>query len=110
MKILVTGGSGLLGKAFYKIKNNYKYEWYFVSSKDCDLTNYLETKKLFNKIKPNYVLHLAANVGGLYKNMNNNVSMLEDNILINLNVLKCCYEFDIEKLISCLSTCIFQIK
>jgi len=29
------------------------------------------------------------------------------NMLINDNVLQCCFEFGVEKCVSCLSTCIF---
>jgi GDP-L-fucose synthase len=39
--------------------------------------------------------------------MNNKVDMLEKNLLINYNVVKCSHEFKVKKLISCLSTCIF---
>ena len=44
----------------------------------------------FEKFKPTYVIHLAARVGGLYKNMNERIKMLEENISINTNVIKCC--------------------
>jgi GDP-L-fucose synthase len=65
------------------------------------------TKDMFDKYKPNYVIHLAACVGGLFKNMNNKVEMLEKNLMINYNVVKCCHDYNVEKLIACLSTCIF---
>ena len=42
--------------------------------------------------------------------MNYKVNMLEDNLLINFNVLKCSHLFKVEKLINCLSTCIFPDK
>lgn len=64
MKILVTGGSGLVGKAIQKVKT--EHDFIFLSSKDCDLTNFDKTKDLFDKIKPDYVIHLAACVGGLF--------------------------------------------
>ena len=83
---------------------------FFLSSKDGDLTNYNETKNIFNKHKPDYVIHLAAYVGGLFRNMNNITDMIEKNLLINLNVLKCCHEFKVKKVINCLSTCIFPDK
>lgn len=105
--ILITGGSGLVGKAIQDISNNYNYKFIFISSKDYDLTNYNETYNMFNKYKPDYVIHLAAHVGGLYKNINNKVDMFENNIQINTNVLKCSHIFNIKKVISCLSTCIF---
>ena len=107
MKILVTGGSGLVGKAIEKVSINYDYEFIFISSKDCNLTNYEKTKLIFEKYNPDYVIHLAACVGGLYKNLNNKVEMYEKNIEINNNVLKCCHNFRVKKVISCLSTCIF---
>lgn len=110
MKILVTGGGGLVGSAIKEISSDYNYEFSFISSSECNLTNYEQTKKIFNNINPDYVIHLAAYVGGLYKSINNNVEMLENNLLINLNVIKCCHELKVKKLISCLSTCIFPDK
>jgi len=58
-----------VGSAIKSISHNYNYEFFFIASKDCDLTKFDETNTLFKKIKPNYVIHLAAYVGGLYRNM-----------------------------------------
>ena len=107
MKILVTGGSGLVGKAIKKITSNYDHDFVFMSSKECNLIDYNETLEYFSSIKPDYVIHLAANVGGLFKNMNHKVEMLEDNLMINTNVLKCAYLSGVKNLVACLSTCIF---
>lgn len=110
--ILVTGGTGLVGSAIKKVsdKFNEKFKFIFLSSKDCNLENYNETVKMFTFFNPTYVIHLAAKVGGLFKNMNHKVEMFESNMMINMNVLKCCYEFKVKKCISCLSTCIFPDK
>jgi GDP-L-fucose synthase len=108
--VLVTGGSGLVGQAIQKIKSTYNCDFIFATSKMCNLINYNETREFFKKIRPNYVIHLAANVGGLYKNMNQKFQMLDDNMQMNYHVLKCCYEFDVEKVVSCLSTCVFPDK
>lgn len=110
MKILVTGSSGLVGSAVKKISPNYSHEFIFTTSKDGDLTNYNDTLKLFSYYKPDCVIHLAACVGGLFKNMNYKVDMFEKNVLINFNVVKACHEVNVEKLICCLSTCIFPDK
>ena len=109
MKLLITGGTGLVGNGLKNIIDE-QYETIFLSSKDCDLTDYNSTFKLFKKIKPDYVIHLAANVGGLFKNMNFKLDMLEKNLLINYNVLRCCHLMGVKKVISCLSTCIFPDK
>ena len=111
-KILITGGSGLVGSAFKNIAPEFaeQYEFIFLSSSECNLENLDETMSCFTNIKPHYVIHLAACVGGLYKNMNYKVDMLEKNLLINFNVIKCSYEINVEKLICMLSTCIFPDK
>jgi GDP-L-fucose synthase len=107
MKVLVTGGTGLVGYAINQISKDYDYDFIFLSSKDCDLSNFDDTNKLFEREKPEYVIHLAACVGGLFKNMSQKVDMFEKNIEINMNVLKCAHNHKVKKLVSILSTCIF---
>jgi len=105
--ILVTGGSGLVGKAIQSISNNHAFRFVFLSSSDCDLTIEQQVDELFVKVKPDYVIHLAAYVGGLYKNMNQPVHMIEKNVKMNLHVVAACHRYQVKKLIACLSTCIF---
>lgn len=109
-KILVTGGTGLVGKAIESLSENFHFNFIFLSSKECDLSDFNQTDEYFNKIRPKFVIHLAACVGGLYKNMKYKVDMYEKNININNNVLKCSHKYNVEKVISCLSTCIFPDK
>jgi len=76
--VLVTGGSGLVGKAIENISLDPQYSNYhfhYVSSSMCDLTCKIQTEKLFSTIKPTYVIHLAARVGGLFRNMREKVEM-----------------------------------
>lgn len=110
-KVLVTGGSGLVGMGIKAISEKFpNYIFIFWSSSDCNLLNYEETLAKMQEISPDYVIHLAANVGGLFKNMNYKVQMLEDNLMINYNVIKVCHSIKVKKLVSCLSTCIFPDK
>ena len=114
MKILITGGSGLVGKAIQKIANKLynknKYQWVFLSSKDCNLLNRNDVELVWNRENPDIVIHLAANVGGLFKNMNFKVDMYEKNTLMNFNVLQVSHEKNVNNLVCCLSTCIFPDK
>jgi GDP-L-fucose synthase len=105
--ILVTGGTGLVGSAF---TDSTQHKFVLLSRKDVDLQDRNATIAYFENLKPNYVIHLAANVGGLFKNMNYKVEMFSDNIKINLNVLEASYLSNVEKVVSCLSTCIFPDK
>ena len=56
------------------------------------------------------MIHLAAKVGGLFANMKYKVEFLRDNLAINDNVLHCAMEAGVERVVSCLSTCIFPDK
>lgn len=107
MRILITGGSGLVGYALKEISKNYKHEFIFSDSKQCDLLDYENTFNHFKEVKPDFIIHLAAMVGGLFKNMKYPVEMYENNVIMNLNVLKASHKNNIQNIISCLSTCIF---
>ncbi|KAG0222922.1 GDP-keto-6-deoxymannnose 3,5-epimerase/4-reductase [Mortierella sp. GBAus27b] len=117
--ILVTGGTGLVGKAIRWVVETVedpKYgkregeEWIFLSSKEGNLTDPAATKAIFEKYRPTHVIHLAAKVGGLFGNMAANLDYFRDNLLINDNVLHNSKEFGVKKVVSCLSTCIFPDK
>lgn len=59
--ILVTGGSGLVGKAIESIireEHNDKESWIFASSKDGDLRDKEQTKAMFEKYKPTHCIHV----------------------------------------------------
>jgi len=116
-RILVTGGTGLVGKGIESFIRSFQYQsklqseqWIFLSSKEGDLRKYEDTKAIFEKYKPTHVVHLAAMVGGLFKNMRLKLKFFDDNLDINRNILRCSHEFKVEKLVSCLSTCIFPDK
>ena len=112
MKICVTGGSGMVGKSIKNLSNIlYKeHEFVFLSSKNLDLRDRNSVLKYFNKNNFTHIIHLAAIVGGLYKNMNNNISMFTDNILINQNILEACNTNNINRGIFCLSSCIYPFN
>lgn len=109
--ILVTGGSGLVGHAIQEVSKDYEeYDFLFLSSKDVDLRNEKDTLDYFARKKPDYVIHLAGNVGGVFKNIKYKLEMFEDNMRINMNVLRASHECKVKKVVSCLSTCIFPDK
>jgi len=112
--ILVTGGSGLVGKAIETVLNQGEKEdneeWVFLSSKDVNLLETESTRAIFKKHRPTHVIHLAAMVGGLFANMRANLDFFRNNMKMNDNILNISHEFGVKKVISCLSTCIFPDK
>src|SRR5688572_18451900 len=91
--IMVTGGSGLVGKAVeeYVLAHPVDNErWVFLTSKDGDLRDAAATRALFERLRPTHVIHLAAFVGGLFRNLKYKVEFYRHNVLMNDNIMECC--------------------
>ncbi len=103
-KTLVTGAGGLVGYAIQKLNPD---NFIFITRKDADLTDFAATKKIFEKIKPTQVIHLAAEVAGIGGNIMHSGEFFRSNTMINVNVLEASRLAGVEKLISFMSTCVF---
>ena len=113
MKILVTGGSGLVGRGMRAVQHDeyfVHHDFVFTRSSDYNLLEWEQTKNMITDNKPDCVIHLAANVGGLFKNMEQKVQMFEHNMRMNMNVIQACHEGNVNQFIGMLSTCIFPDK
>ncbi len=102
-KILVTGGTGLIGSYLKNILVNADY----VSSKDYNLLEEIEVKKMFKDIKPSIVIHLAALVGGVHHNIQEPVRYFEENIIMNTFVLRESFRNKVKRFTGLLSSCIY---
>jgi len=113
MKVCITGGTGMVGQCIKDVIKTYpKHEFIFLSRKSnnihqVDLRNNKAVMDYFRYKDYDYIIHLAANVGGLYKNMEKNVEMFNDNMKINQNVLEACHKNNINRGIFCLSSCVY---
>eukprot|EP00218_Dolichomastix_sp_CCMP3274_P009031 CAMPEP_0170138426 /NCGR_PEP_ID=MMETSP0033_2-20121228/4911_1 /TAXON_ID=195969 /ORGANISM="Dolichomastix tenuilepis, Strain CCMP3274" /LENGTH=317 /DNA_ID=CAMNT_0010374433 /DNA_START=14 /DNA_END=967 /DNA_ORIENTATION=- len=112
-RVLVTGGTGLVGRAVQEVVEKDKpedEEWIFLGSKDGDLCDPAAVDAIFEKHQPTHVLHLAAKVGGLFANSRAKVEFWRLNVAMNDNIFANCHKRNVQKLVSCLSTCIFPDK
>jgi GDP-L-fucose synthase len=100
--ILVTGGTGMVGKHLQEILPNAVY-----IGSNIDLRDWISVDALFNKIKPSRVIHLAARVGGIQENIEKQAEFFDDNILINTHVLRASKLHNVERFTGILSTCIY---
>lgn len=103
MKILVTGGNGMVGSHLKEIRS----DLITFSSKDYDLTKYEDADKTISITKPDTILHLAAKVGGIKANIESPVDYFEENLLINTNILKAAHQNGVKRFIGILSTCAY---
>lgn len=104
MKLLVTGSDGLVGSAIRRLN---PADAFFATREKADLTEFSATMKLFEKVQPTHVVHLAAVVGGIGGNLMHSGDFFRKNILINANVLEAARVAGVQRLVSFMSTCIF---
>jgi GDP-L-fucose synthase len=120
VRVLVCGGTGLVGGAIIKKlkERNYTdiHATYF--SKDpprvpdviwhkVDLRRQQDTEELFAKVRPNHVYLAAARVGGILANNTYKAQFIYDNLAIALNVIECAWRFKVDKLLNLGSSCIY---
>ena len=103
MSVLITGGTGLVGKYL----QHYLKDGIYLGSRDYDLTKEDQVIAMYEKYRPNVVIHLAAKVGGIADNIQYPFEYYEDNLLMNTLVIKHARTYNIKKFIGVLSSCIF---
>lgn len=111
--ILVTGGSGLVGRALKEYADHANIEqedWIFLGSSDGDLRDLDQTRAIFKKHCPTHVIHLAVLLMDGSKMATSKVELWEYNNRMNENVLKVCREFNVQKLVSCLSSFAYPLE
>jgi GDP-L-fucose synthase len=88
-KVVVTGASGLMGKALVdELRANGGRPVVALTSHDADLTNFPATVELFQHHRPVIVYHLAARVAGIMGNLRAQGEAYYDNVRINTNVIE----------------------
>jgi GDP-L-fucose synthase len=105
MRTLITGGTGFLGTHVTRELELRNYDVIPVNGSDADLVDRADTISLFNEIKPTYVVHLAASVGGIQANLENSANYWYDNLMMGINVLDTCQMFNVEKLLMVGTVC-----
>lgn len=89
MRVLVTGGSGFLGKHVIERLTELSYTDVIApNSKEYNLLRYYECSQLFTTNSPDVVIHLAATCGGIGANQNNPGKYFYDNITIGTHVIE----------------------
>jgi GDP-L-fucose synthase len=88
MKALVTGGGGFLGTHVVERLGNEGYEPFVARRRDYDLTRGDDTERLFAAARPQVVVHLAAEVGGIGANRANPGRYWYANTIMGAHVLE----------------------
>jgi len=105
--ILITGGSGLVGKNFMEHKDIKNYNIFSPSHADVDLLKFDQINDFLKEKKPDLIIHAAGIVGGIQANIKNPVKFLTQNTDMGKNLLLAAQEQNIKRLINLSSSCVY---
>ena len=106
-RILVTGGSGLLGSELVKSFQSIGYFVLRPTRSQLDLTNFQSTKEYFAKHEIDSVIHCAAVVGGIQANLENPMNFIVTNLKMDMNVIEASLASNIKEFVFFGSSCMY---
>ena len=107
MRVLITGGTGMLGSSLTRAGTAAGYELLTPTRADLDLDNEGATFRYVEDTKPDAIIHAAARVGGIAANIAHPVEFLTQNLRIDGNILNASKVLGVKKLIYVGSSCMY---
>lgn len=104
MRVLVTGGSGFLGRQVVDRLRKMGIHAMAPVHSLYDLRNIMEVRQVFLHAAPDVVVHLAATVGGIGANQRNPGRFFYDNMKMGLNLIEVSRQTDTVKKVILIGT------
>jgi GDP-L-fucose synthase len=107
-KIYVAGHNGMVGSAIVRHLTNLGYQNIITLTRSqLDLLDQQAVDSFFREYSPEYVFLAAAKVGGIKANRDMKADFIYENLMIQTNIIKSSYSYDVNKLVFLGSSCIY---
>jgi GDP-L-fucose synthase len=107
-RVWVTGGTGFLGRVLIRRLNDLGCESVVgTGTKDGDLTQVHEVRRILQELRPSLVIHLAASVGGIGANSAHPAEFFYDNLMMGANVIHESWKSGVEKTVALGTICAY---
>jgi GDP-L-fucose synthase len=107
-RVLVTGGSGMVGRALIaRLRRDGYGRILAPSSKELDLRDQAAVQRFFADNPIDFVFHLAGHIGGIGASVSYPVEFLYENLLIAMHVIHAARVAKVEKLVFLGSSCVY---
>jgi GDP-L-fucose synthase len=106
-RILVTGGTGMVGRALTDRLRDAGHNVAAPTRTELDLRDRTAVQRYMTAVRPKVVFMLAARVGSIAANIADPAGFLSDNARINLNTFEAAAEHSVERAVYIGSSCLF---
>lgn len=98
--VLVTGGSGMLGRHLVPLLEKTGHIVYSPNREELDLTDSIATSNYMETINIDTVIHCAAYVSGIASSTTTKHHSFDSNVMMGLNLIRACIEHGINNMIN----------
>lgn len=99
-RIFVSGHRGLVGTALVRRLNELGYRNIVTRTRaELDLIDQYKVREFFAQVRPDYVFHVAAKVGGVYANTAYRADFIHENLVIQSNVIHQSFVHEVRRLV-----------
>ena len=106
-RILLTGGSGMVGRNFLEHPAMGEFDVLAPRSNELNLLDYNAVETYFRAQCPDIVIHAAGKVGGIQANMREPVSFLLENLGMGHNIVLASRQAGVRRLLNLGSSCMY---
>jgi len=100
IKILILGCNGFFGKNLKLLLKNENYTFCYLDRQSVDVQNLSQLNNIFVNLNPDIVINCCGLIGSSEANKNlDQEFILNINMILNINVLTCCKNNNVKKLI-----------
>lgn len=107
MKILLTGGGGMVGRNFLDHPDIEEFDVLAPNSIELNLCDFNAVQAYLKKYRPDMVIHCAGKVGGIQANIREPVRFLMDNLDMGRNIVWASYQEGVKRLVNLGSSCMY---
>jgi len=107
VKIMLTGGSGMVGHNVLEHPAASKYEIFAPDIPELNLFDYEAVRAYIARVKPDFIIHASGRVGGIQANMKAPVAFLLENLDMGRNLVWAARNCGVKKLINLGSSCMY---